>query len=35
LAVIKNMIEPAIVGSILECDTVTGSGSLPTRNVWL
>ena len=23
LAVIKNMIEPAIVGSILECDTVT------------
>ena len=24
LAVIKNMIEPAIVGSILECDTVTG-----------
>ena len=24
LAVIKNTIEPAIVGSILECDTVTG-----------
>ena len=23
LAMIKNMIEPAIVGSILECDTVT------------
>ena len=23
LVVIKNMIEPAIVGSILECDTVT------------
>ena len=23
LAVIKNMIEPAIMGSILECDTVT------------
>ena len=23
MAVIKNIIEPAIVGSILECDTVT------------